>query len=155
MRQYFRPGLEFALITVCVVTVFPIAYDFAFQRWTDYNYWFEYQSVEPTKSEYQIGEPLIMRSTREIFRPVTLEFSDKLVCELDGRRVIYAIAGTSHTFLPHDELSADWHFEDHTPDFATLCYMVSAISAVLPHAKQTQIIESGTFHFVEPVRSED
>lgn len=142
--------LEMALVVICFVAVAPIAFDFAWQRYAGTNYWFFYESVEPTKSEFQAGEPIVMRSTREVKRPVTLQFSDKLVCELKGRPIIYSIHSSTAPFDPHSMLTRDWKFEGRTPNFSTVCWMVSSVSALLPHSKQTQIVESGTFHIVAP-----
>jgi hypothetical protein len=50
------------------------------------SFWFEYQSVEPVRDQYEIGQPILMRSTREVFRVHDIGFSDTLYCSLDGDR---------------------------------------------------------------------
>ena len=80
MKQAIRYALSLAHITTAAIIAVYFAMHFAPTIW-----WYEYESIKPTKAAWVSGEKLKMVSTHRVFEVGTpIDFQDQLRCVTDA-----------------------------------------------------------------------
>ena len=114
-------------------TVVPIIVNLSFNYFSPASWWFNYYSVESTKTEYTSKEDLRFVSDRDIIRPLTFQFSDQLFCtdmaEEVGSIFYSSLDGSSVWDNPVERKQSTWTFLGDKPSVYSQCYLVSNITA--------------------------
>lgn len=121
------------------------------------RFWFEYQSVVPTKTWYKIGEPITLVSTMERKRPIKLQRQDFLICEVDGT---HQKLSTQYRPVLGNEYAPAWiyitprEYNLPIPILATKCKVVgSAIGKTKHNREKTYSYFTDTFLVNLPLNS--
>lgn len=147
--KFLLVAIIFSFILALVV---PFLRDLAIENYTPRDYWFTYESVEPTRPAFGIDEKLTFYSAREIRKPILVNWKDKLFCDTNGvggvgMRVISIYASEAY-LRPHviEKPGKPWTYQDAIPAVPARCYLESTTIAKLKYTTKVQTVKSGYFY---------
>lgn len=92
------------------------------------SFYFRYYSVEPLKTEYAIGEDIIMVSNTVFFKSSFIEWTDTLRCPDPS----WYSQSISQKFVePKEKNSSQWRYAGEVPNYATSCVIDAQIVATV------------------------
>jgi len=116
------------------------------------SFWTEYESVEPAKLEFKVGEPTKHISIAETFRKCNVKFNDVLFCKFNGEEEFdYYENYESGSFgkVPRGREKNDWTFHPAVP-LTGECYNKSNIILRLPFGiERVQTLKGAVFKVTE------
>jgi hypothetical protein len=129
---HVKPRLVGVVAMIALFTFVPIFVSSLHKIYIDKlvttEHFFEYESVEPLKAEFQVGEDLTFVSTSIIHRPVHLVFNDILFCDTGtGFSYFSVYKSQNYDVNPRDWDSKQWVYQGPIPDGPATCYLESQI----------------------------
>lgn len=155
MRKILPKDPLSPLIGALVAVLLAIYGPKLFYQYWPLSFWFEYYSVEQVSETVKIGDPLKLRSTRIIRRPVILQWDDSLRCvEPDGGYPPFSKSDSFSRLVddaPPEKETVIWTYYGELPKHETTCFTHHVITALLPHGiRRNQIINHR--HYIEFVK---
>lgn len=102
----------------------------------DYSQYFQYYSIEPTKSEFKVGEPLIFDSYNDTYAPVHLYWNDRLRCDLENDSAGFYLVGRHMDDAKIEtpkrvdfDNPSQWKYNGVMPNAPGICYLISLTCA--------------------------
>lgn len=110
------------------------------------SYWFEYESVEPLHTNFDIGETLQFVSKFERYRPVNFTFNDTLYCDNGNGFAYYSnYVSSSIRNMPKKDISI-WNYNAIYPQQKSTCKLRSVITHTIDRGyKKSQEIDGPEF----------
>lgn len=160
MKQFIREkriNLIHAVIGATIAMLLPIGLDYWVLKATPRASYFNYESIEPAKAQYDLGEKPRLFSFADINKELSMEWKDVLRCtgpDHEDYTFFSSYPSESDSVAPREseERKAGWIYQGAVPThYEADCYVVSTITARLPYnINKRQTIESSPFEFVEP-----
>ena len=138
------------IVWASLFVVVPFLFKYLLYTTVGIDYWAEYESVEPIKDSFEVGETLIFKSISEKYRPAFIEWSDVLYCELDGSNLgfVYFSNYESSSVVDPDAPtnSTSWAWREEAPQAPSTCFLRAGITIrPMDSIKKLQIVDSRKF----------
>lgn len=114
------------------------------------TYWFEYFSVEPAQSQFDLGEKPVILSDNTVYQTVQMNWNDVMRCDFDdgygyGYFSQYESSATHHK---HERKISRWIYQAQVPEVPATCIIDSTITINLPLGfTKEQKLQSGPFTY--------
>lgn len=128
-----------------ILAFVPLVYDVGQEKLTPRDYWYTYNAVEPIKEVFQIGEPLVFTSSRDIRKTINVEWDDTLRCDTGTGDRTFSIYEAGKVLEPHFLVDGAWTYNALVPQVPAECYLISTTTAKLKYTKKVQTLISQKF----------
>lgn len=147
--RYLYNVMALGIIASAVFTLFQIIFYIA----TPYSFWFDYEAVKPTKTEFNQYEDITFNSFRTIKASgINLRWTDVLMCNVidkpeDKYTRFSADVSTRDNVQASDGIEvASWRYAQQKPTPPRTCYIDSTITVLHPFGiTDSQSVKSEIF----------
>ena len=112
-----------------------------------HTFWFNYESVEPVKTTFAVGEPIEFSSKLEVYRPSFLYWTDTVRCETRSGASTLSVFKSDGWREAGEYEEGSWTFNAAIPLEPAACYGQHDIRVEpLPGVKPTQTVYGSEFY---------